>query len=43
MDFGVIDLEPDVQDFRREVQQFLDEHLTADVDRRGSAHGSGIP
>ena len=25
MDFGVVDLEPDVQDFRREVQQFLDE------------------
>ena len=46
MDFGVIDLEPDVQDFRREVQQFLDEHLTADViaeDRRtGNGHNQAF-
>lgn len=42
MDFGVVDLEPEVQDFRREVQQFLDAHLTAEViaeDRRtGNGH-----
>jgi alkylation response protein AidB-like acyl-CoA dehydrogenase len=46
MDFGVVDLEPDVQDFRREVQQFLDEHLTLEViaeDRRtGNGHNQAF-
>lgn len=46
MDFGVIELDPEVQEFRREVQQFLDTHLTAEViaeDRRtGNGHDQGF-
>lgn len=46
MDFGVIDVEPDVQAFRREVQEFLDAHLTAEViaeDRRtGNGHDAAF-
>ncbi|OBY29478.1 acyl-CoA dehydrogenase family protein [Mycolicibacter kumamotonensis] len=42
MDFGVIEVEPEVRAFQSEVQQFLDEHLTAAViaeDRRtGNGH-----
>jgi alkylation response protein AidB-like acyl-CoA dehydrogenase len=41
MDFSVIDLEPDVEGFRREVEQFLDEHLTDEVISRDRRSGNG--
>lgn len=46
MDFGVVEVEPEVQAFRNEVQRFLDEHLTAEViaeDRRtGNGHNQAF-
>jgi alkylation response protein AidB-like acyl-CoA dehydrogenase len=41
MDFSMIDLEPDVESFRREVEQFLDEHLTEEVIARDRRTGNG--
>ncbi|MCX2931764.1 acyl-CoA dehydrogenase family protein [Mycobacterium sp. CVI_P3] len=41
MNFGVIEVGPEVQAFRGEVQQFLDEHLTPEVIAEDRLTGNG--
>lgn len=41
MDFGVIEVEPDVQTFQREVQEFLDDRLTRELIAEDRVTGNG--
>jgi len=41
MDFALIEVEPDVEAFRKEVQEFLDGHLTAELIAEDRRSGNG--